>query len=92
MKVVRFWVLVGAAVLSALGGLSEFVSAVGLWTTSPVCGGTPGTHDYFCVRTGPFATGTSPWVFLAIGLGLIALAGCFVRLANRVDRGRVATR
>ncbi|HEY2355176.1 MAG TPA: hypothetical protein VGH79_09800 [Gaiellaceae bacterium] len=85
-------VLTIAGVLAVLGCLGSVASAVAVWTS---------THCYpegeargngsICVRTGNAAGLThSPWTYLALGLGLLALAVCLFTAGERI-RGQDVT-
>jgi hypothetical protein len=99
---VRFGLLIGGAVLSILAGLSALAVAVANWVSPSSCfhqsvgftGPTSYSQNFVlvCRKTGPLATGTSPWVFLAIAVGLFALGVVLVRLANGTDRQAIAAR
>jgi hypothetical protein len=87
---VRFWVIGLAGVLATVAGLANLAGAVAVWASSPTCfPAQPGGH-VVCLRTGP-ASGlpSSPWTYLAIGLGLLMLGGCLFGLAG-VRRGPIA--
>lgn len=95
----KFWLSVTAAVLSILAGLMALIVAIANWASPLHCfrrGSiytSPRTYSHVylvCRKTSSLATGTSPWVFLAIAIGLFILGVVLARFANRFDRHAVA--
>ena len=93
----RFWLLIVTAFVSLLYGLGDVASAVEKWNSTWTCVASPAGHRV-CSGTRvlflrpDWNWSPSPWVFLAIGLGLVALGSCLFVLALRTNRRLPAPR
>lgn len=94
MKSVRFWLLSVAAVTGLVYGFGDVGTAVWKWDSpAPTCVTSPsGKHVCSGVKVLFMSSDWSPsaWMFLAIGLGILAVGACLLRLAWRRRQRPVA--